>query len=213
MDTNVQICLVVGGLILLGFVLWFCMKEKKKIEAYSNISDLDNVGSLDATYELVKSADEAVPVEHFADLVDAGDQLNLLKTPKYSDTDNAIRPIDRLERIHNTNLLPRVSASTTPYNIEIANPSTWAFSVNAPRVQLKNRLYDAADVYRGDIAIRYMPNVPLISASSYGRDSQRLDGFFSDASRSIFSKYSGRAFRNMPIKTSVGGTVMDFSDV
>ena len=185
---NTKLCFILGGLFLIGLVIYMCMNSKK--ESYSNIGALDNVGSLDSSYELVQSPDEEVPAAHFADLVDTGDQMELIKQPK--GLGEELRPIERLERISTRNLLPKTAANVTPYHVDVANAATWAFSVNAPRVQLKNRLNLLADPYRGDIPITYHPDVALIGKSSYGRDSIRLDGFFSDHFAALYDKYTGR---------------------
>jgi hypothetical protein len=212
-DNSTKLCLIVGGLILVALLVYFLMSRKDmfstpKREAYSNIGDIDNVGSLDSGYELVQSPEDVVPAAHFADLVDGGSQNDFVKQPQ--GTGDNIKPMERLDRVHNRNLLPRTSASVTPYNIDVAQPSAWAFSLNAPRVQLKNRLANQADFYRGDIPITYNPNVALIGKSSYGRDSQRLDGTFSGHFAELYSKLVGRAYKNMPLKVSVGSTQLDF---
>jgi hypothetical protein len=208
LDSTTKTCLIIGGIIVIAVIVYFVWKKKNgKKEGYSNIGDLDNVGSLDSSYSLVQSPEDVVPAVHFADLVDGGDHHNIVRQPENTMED--IRPMERLERITSRNLLPRTAASVTPYNVDVAQPSAWAFSLNAPRVQLKNRLYQQADPYRGDIAISYHPNIALIGKSEYGRDSQRLDGTFSSHFTSLYNKLTNRAYKNLPLMTSVGGTVMD----
>jgi hypothetical protein len=201
---------VILGLVIValiaGAAYWYYHSHSQK-ERYSNIGDVDNVGSIDTQYELVPAAEMDAPAAHFADLVDGGDHLDLVTQPK--DVSDDIRPMARLDRIQGSQLLPRVAAQVTPYNVDVADPATHLFSVNAPRVQLKNRLANQADFYRGDIPITYYENVALIGKSSYGRDSQKLDGFMSDHFRHLYNKYTGKAYLNMPIKVSNGETLMD----
>lgn len=208
---NMNLCLMIGGLIFLGLILYLCINKKNLLgskESYSNIGAIDNIGSLDTSYELIESPEEQVPASHFADLVDAGDHAELIKQP--AGTLESVRPMERLDRIHTRDLLPRTAANVTPYHVDVANASTWAFSVNAPRVQLKNRQNMQADPYRGDIAITYHPDVALIGKSHWGRDALRLDGFFSDHFAALYNKYTNRAYKNMPLKVATQSTIMDY---
>jgi len=208
-----KLCALLGALLVIGLVIYFCMNKKDMYttqkETYANIGAIDNVGSLDSSYELVQAPDEIVPAQNFADLVDAGDHLGVVQQAQ--NMGDSIRPLERLDRVHDRNLLPRTAASVTPYHVDVANASTWAFSVNAPRVLLKNYLNMQADPYRGDIAITYHPDVALIGKSHYGRDATRLDGFFSDHFAALYNKYTNRAYKNMPLKVAVQGTVMDYA--
>ena len=200
-------CIIIAAILLLtliGYIVW----SKKYKESYSNIGGLDNVGSLDSSYELVRSPDDVVPAAHFADMVDDGDHAAMVKQPL--SMADSLRPLERLDRVNTRDLLPRTAASVTPYHVDVANATTWAFSVNAPRVQLKNPVNIQADPYRGDIPITYHPDVPLVSKSQYGRDAIRLDGFFSDQFASLYNKYSSRSYKNMPLKVSEQGTIADY---
>jgi hypothetical protein len=201
------LCFIIVALIVILLVMYFC---KGKKEEYSNIGAVDNVGSLDSSYELIESPDDVVPAAHFADLVDDGDHGELLRQPK--DMTDTVRPLERLDRVQTRDLLPRTSSSVTPYHIDVADASVWAYSVNAPRVQLKNRVNMEADPYRGDIPITYHPDIALVGKSDFGRDATRLDGFFSDHFTSLYNKYTSRAYKNMPLKVAVQGTQMDYSE-
>jgi len=106
-------------------------------------------------------------------------------------------------------LMPRISKGVTPYNIDVADPISHSYMVNPPRVQLKDPLKMLADPYRGDIPIKYYPNVPLVNQSRYGRDSLRLDGFFSDAFRDLYNRYTGKGYKNMPMSVVNEETIMD----
>lgn len=200
-----HLLVIVAIILVIGFFVFFCFKGKNNTEGYSNIGDIDNVGSLDTSYELIPSADSESPAPHFADLIQSGDQMELVKS-----NNESIRPMERLERLQGSQLLPRMSSQVTPYNVDVADPVTYSFAVNAPRVQLKNRLANQADPYRGDIPIRFNPNIPMVAKSSYERDSQRLDGFFSDHYVNLYNRNTGQAYKNMPIKVSNGETIMDF---
>lgn len=205
MQKNTKIILVVLVVIVLFLgVWWFCFRSKK--ESYSNIGAVDNVGSLDSQYEVLPSAEDSVPTANYADMVDTGDHIEILSP---NETANDINPLERLDRVRTRDLLPRTAASVTPYNVDVADATSYSFAVNVPRVSLKNRLYSMADPYRGDIPIKYNPNVALIAKSSYDRSSQRLDGMFSDAFTQLYNKTTGRAFKSMPLMVSTGGTHLD----
>lgn len=197
---------IIVGVIVLAAAVWYYYSQGKK-EGYMSSGAMDNLDSLDGRYELIEAPDAAVKSEHFADLVGGGDQERLIQQVA---TGNVERPLERLEKLQQTQLLPPTAAHLPQYNIDVANPTTYSFAVNAPRVVLKNRLNNQADPIRGDIPIRYHPDVPLIAKSSNGRDSLRLDGLFSDHFASLYNKLTGRAYKNMPLKTSVQGSILDY---
>lgn len=211
MDKNrtFQLCLIIGGILLVAIGVYVYTQYKGKKESYSNLADVDNVGSLDGTqYDLIPAAEMEMPAAHFADLVDEGDHTDIIQQPH--DILDHLRPMDRLARLTASQLLPRTAASVTPYNIDVADPNTYLFSVNGPKVQLKNRLASQADFYRGDIPIKYHPNIALIGKSSNGRDSQKLDGTFSAHGFALWNKYTGKGYLNMPLKVANQETVMDY---
>ena len=201
---DLSMCVVVGVILLIAI---FILMSNTTSEKYSNIGDGNNVGSLDTegaidgSYELVESPESRVPGAHFADLINSGDQ----KT--------AIPPVAAqrlsMDGSEGKALLPRISRGVTPYNVDVADPITHSYMVNPPRVQLKDPIKMLADPYRGDIPIKYYPNVPLVNQSRYGRDSLRLDGFFSDAFRNLYNRYTGKGYKNMPMSVVNEETIMD----
>jgi hypothetical protein len=209
---NKNVCLIIGGLLLLGLVIYYCMRKEEKPqkkESYMSAGAIDHLDSLDPRYELIESPEEAVPAEHFADLVDAGDQARLVKQPLGA-VEEAATPFQRLERLQATEQMPLTAAHLPAFNIDVANPSTYAFATSAPRVTLKNRLAMQADMVRGDVPIRYHPDVAMVGKSQYGRDSLRLDGTFSDTFRHLYNKMTGRSFKSMPIQVATEGTIADY---
>jgi hypothetical protein len=204
---QIALALVIVAVVIVAIVCWNKMKSK---EGYSNIGAVDNIGSLDDSYDLVKSEEEYVPGEHFADLVDAGDQEQIIKSRAKMNKES---PMTRLDRLQGKGLMPRVSKDVTPYNIDVADPVTYSYMVNTPRVSLKDPQFVNAGsgvYYRGDIPIRYFPNIALVGRSRYGRDSLFLQGTFSPHMAALYDKYSGKAYKNMPIKVSNEETLMDY---
>lgn len=201
-----KICLAVGAAFLVAIGIYFYLRRQRR-EDFTHAGALDTSPSLDSTYQMVSAPEDAVTSENFADMIDDGNLADVAKQP---DDLGSARPLERLQRVQGRDLLPRTAASVTPYDVDVANPSTWAFAVNAPRVNLGlDRLARQADPYRGDIPITYHPDVPLISKSHHGRDSQRLDGTFADHFVQLYNRYTNRAYKNLPIKISNGETVMD----
>lgn len=92
----------------------------------------------------------------------------------------------------------------------MANPSAYAFAVQAPRVLLKDRLAMQADMIRGDIPVKYHPDVCMVAKSQYGRDSLRLDGTFSDQFKYLYNQLTGRQYKNMPLQVANQATVGDY---
>ena len=199
-------CIVVGVILLIAI---FILMSNTTNEKFSNIGtapigSVDTAGAIDdsyVSYALEESPEDRVPGAHFADLINSGDQ----KT--------AIPPVAAqrlsMDGSEGTALLPRISRGVTPYNVDVADPITHSYMTNPPRVQLKDPIKMLADPYRGDIPIKYYPTVPLVNQSRYGRDSLRLDGFFSDAFRNLYNRYTGKGYKNMPMSVVNEETIMD----
>lgn len=191
--------LIIGAVVLLvaagAYYYFYIRKGKSLMESYSNIGAIDNVGSLDDRYELVMAPEMAAKDINFADIVDTGDQPRMINNPN-----DQSQPFERLDRLQGHDTIPLTAMNTPAYNVDVANPSTYAFSVNAPRVLLKDPVWQLADPFRGDIPITHSPNVALVGKSQYGRDSLRLDGFWSDGMVDLYNKSTGRAFKNLPVK-------------
>ena len=202
---DLSMCIVVGAILLVA--IFILMSNTTVRENLNNIGDGSNGGSfddqnaIDNDYELVEGVENRVPAAHFADLVDSGDQKTAIPPV----------PAQRLsmDGSAGTPLLPRISKGVTPYNVDVADPVTHSYMVNPPRVQLKDPIKMLADPYRGDIPIKYYPNVPLVNQSRYGRDSLRLDGFFSDAFRDLYNRYTGKGYKNQPMSVVNEETIMD----
>ncbi len=209
MRNNNNLCVIVGALLLIAAIVFMCSRGKQ--ERYSNLSDIDNIGSIDppgfqnSSYDLVEAAEEHAPSPHFADLIDSGAGQPTTVQPSSLHH----RAAQRLKSSQGADLLPRISKQVTPYNIDVADPITHSYMVNPPRVQLKDPQKQLADPFRGDVPIKYHPNIALIGNSRYGRDSLRLDGFFSDHYKALYNKYTGKGFKNMPIHVVNEETIMD----
>ena len=219
MQTQTIVIIVVIVLILLialgvGGYLWYESDKKSSsssTETYTHAGDFDL--SLVDQYQAVNSPESHVPTPYFADLVDGGD-ANMANTDdsiKQANKLKDIRPLNRLSRDADSLMMPRTSKNVTPYNIDVADPKTHMFQVNMPRVQMKDPQWLLSDPYRGDIPIKFTPNVPLINKSRYGtRSSWRGDGFFSDTYKELYAKYVGSSYLNKPIMVANEGTVMDY---
>lgn len=214
---NLYIVIAVVAIFILLLVYYYWCKSKKSgnntsskkptKEGYVAAGGLDHVGSFD-NYELIQSPDMEVPATHFADLVDEGcDQLKQYGVQQPPNLKEQLRPMERLHRECGSQLMPRTSLSVTPYNIDVAQPSTVSYMVNTPRVQLKSKYkdYSLAGFIRGDIPITQHPNIPLINKTHQGLDDLRLDGLFSDNFKSLYNKYTGKAFKNVPIMVAGAG--------
>ena len=202
---DVSMCIVVGAILLVA--IFILMSNTTRENMVANIGDgsnggsFDNAGAIDGSYALVDSPENRAPSAVFTDLVDSGDQKTAIP----------LVPAQRLAMngSEGTPLMPRISKGVTPYNIDVADPISHSYMVNPPRVQLKDPIKMLADPYRGDIPIKYYPNVPLVNQSRYGRDSLRLDGFFSDAFRDLYNRYTGKGYKNMPMSVVNEETIMD----
>ena len=193
------------------------------IEKFTSLAAgaIDTSGALlPNSYDLQTSMGQDTGAPHFADMVaEGGDHLKeYVEQPK--STGLNLRPMERLHRIQGKALMPRTSLSVTAYNVNVANPSSYKFMVNTPRVgngALKgiNHQFFLSQAIRGDVPINHHPNVCLINKSRFGRDSQNLSGLFTPHFNALYNKYTGKAFRNLVTKISGAGdkghseTIMD----
>lgn len=237
---NSTLCIVIGVVVIAALIFLIMRKPKppapsapatsgstKVKEGFTGLAAgaNDNTGMLlDSAYDLLPGADSGVPAPHFADMVRErssvpSDIASQSKTPTAS-----VRPMERLHRVQGKSLMPRISTHVTPYNVDVANPTSHKYMVNTPRVTtaLRSRYRDGSfsTYLRGDIPIRYNPNVALIERSRIGRDALVLDGFFSDGYRALYDKYTGAAYKSLVQKVagagqaggygaSSGGVIMD----
>lgn len=219
MKKDTKKMLIIGALVVAAVVVIIIMSRRPQSEdphredpeLFTTAGALDHIGSLlDDQYDLVQAPDMEAPAAHFADLVsEGGDHLKCYMNQPDDVAEN-LRPMERLQQIQGEGLMPRTSLSVTPYNIDVANPSTHKYMVGAPRVQsaLKSRLkdYGLSGAIRGDIPIKYHPNVCMVGKSIYGRDDLRLDGLFTPHFVGLYNKYTGKGFKNMPIHVASAGS-------
>lgn len=226
MERKTQICLIVGiivvALIFLYIFFWKGKKTEEPKESYVAAGALDNVGAfMDDQYEIIQSPDAQVPATHFADLVaEAGDRLDYVEQEETPNDE--IRPMERLDRVQGQALFPTTSLDVTPYNIDVADPKSHMYMVNTPRVQLKSKYmdYSLASFLRGDVPVTYHPNVCHITKTRQDRDDLRLSGYFTPHFNALYNKYTGAAYKSMPIHVAgagvsaghggaAGGVIMD----
>lgn len=221
--------LIIVGVIALVILLWCVFKKDKKSsyqagtqkeivkEGFTGLSAgaLSNVGMLDVNnYDLLQGADgKNLPAPNFADLVDQGDILGEYMETKKEDPIE--HPMERLQRIQGSSLMPRNSKSVTAYNIDVANPSSSMYKVTAPRVSsaLKSKYkdYSQAGFIRGDIPISSFSNVCVVSKTHQGRDDLRMDGLFTPYYLSRFNKLIGKSNKNLVSQVSGAGVALDGS--
>jgi hypothetical protein len=221
-NSLIIICVV----ILVGVIVYFCLGKKSsftkgtvenkdkdietdvQIETFLNTGGLDNLGALlPNQYDLVQSPDQKIAATEFADLVSDQSDLALREAKQPVHNGANMKPMERLSGIQGQSLMPRTSENITPYSVQLGNPKSFKFSTNQARVQLKPRLWEA-DLYsmtRGSVPITYNRNVPLISVSQYGRDNQNFAGMFSCGAQALYDKYTGNAYRSMPVLTAGSG--------
>ena len=193
--------------------------DKKSTEHFTGMAAgaLNNVGMMmDSQYDLLQAPEMDAPTPNFADLVSENrDALNEYIAQQPESTGENLRPIERLTRISGKEMMPRVSTSVTPFNVDVANPTSYKFMVNTPRVDngaLQSRYKDSSmsTYIRGDIPINFNPNVPLVSRSRIGRDAQRLDGLFSPYFDGLYNKYTGKANKNLVMNLAGAGSAAGY---
>jgi len=171
----------------------------------SNNSNVEEYTPFDVSLgDQYTSPEEKECAPHFADLVNAGDHAPIVNEDYASKLAKMNRQCDSVR-------LPRTSKGVTPYNIDIADPKSFMFQVNLPRVILKDPQYQYGDPFRGDIPIKDHPNTCLVSKSRYNEHSSlRTDGLFSPYFNEMYDQYTGAEYKNMPINVVNEETIMDF---
>ena len=96
---------------------------------------------------------------------------------------------DRLDSLQKSLALPKGAKYVTPYDVDIADPKFYNFSQSPPQVILKNRQYQQADPYRGDIAIANPNNGCIIKRSTHDREAQRLSATFNPNYDTMIKQY------------------------
>lgn len=205
------ICLAVLALLAI-----FCFtkfgKGKKDVENFTGLAagSSTNAGMfLNDSYDMLDGADDEIPAPNFADLVQQEDYTkDYIESPKDNYKEN-LRPMERLHRIQGEQLMPRVSTNVTPFNVDVANPTSHKYMVNTPRatsaLKSKYKDYSLSSFIRGDIPIAYYPNVPLVAKTVQGRDDLRLDGLFTPYFTSLYNKYTGKEYKNLVQKVAGAG--------
>jgi len=226
--STLTLCGIIAVILVVALVIYFCSKRSNKTtqEGFGNFTLNDMNAQATGTYSTATDADIGSPtyldnsVVPFASVdtpcgsenVSFGDMISGCNASPYMVPESEkqdINPFDNLKQTARSQM-PQCSKNITPYSLDVADPTTFNFAVGAPRVQLKDRQWQTSDPFRGDIVINYSPETCLISRSRYGRDSLRLDGYFSDTYKALYNKYSGnRSYCNQPLYVSNQETIMD----
>jgi hypothetical protein len=198
------------------------VETETKIENFQNIAGNDTTGAfLDNNYNLMQPPDAMVPANYFADLVsDAAVEgyqsqqegftskgLGHAAKQVAGNAKNSM-PMERLRsRMTSQELMPRTSENVTPFNTSLAQPNSFKYTTNQPRVQLKspNWEFGLYNALVGTPNITYNRNIPVISTSQYTRDSVNWAGVFTDQGKALYNKMTGNSYKSMPIMTSGAG--------
>lgn len=196
---------------VLGLVYWYRDSISawfNKKQTYANVNDMTGAGTFDniAPPMNPNETDDALS---FADLVD-DTTTSKYQTVAHMSESTAMKD---LEKEFEAARLPKTAQNVTPYNIDVADPKSFSYMANMPRVSIKPKTWEGADPYRGDIPIRYNPNIALVTKSQYDKDSQRTDTMFSDATFEAADRLQQKAYKSMPMQVSVGGIVGDYTSV
>lgn len=115
----------------------------------------------------------------------------------------------RFESLHKSLALPKAAKYITPYDVDIADPKFYNLSQAPPQVILKNRQYQSADPYRGDIPIANPNQGCIIQRSQHGREAQRYSATFNPGYDNMIKTYVSENESNPAsyhVRTSRQGT-------
>lgn len=182
---------------------WF-----NKSQGYANVNDMTGAGTFDNLAPPL-NPNETDNALDFADLVDDSNHAKYQTIANLSQS----TAMKDLEREFEAARLPKTAQNVTPYNIDVADPKSFSYMANMPRVTIKPKTWEGADPYRGDIPIRFNPNIALVTKSQYDKDSQRTDTMFSDATFEAAERLQQSAYKSMPMQVSLGGVIGDYTQV
>lgn len=162
---------------------------------------------LDSSYDLQQAPESDAYSPNFADLVHNDDYTSAYIAPESRNVDSDLSPMERLSALQGKSMLPRTSKDLVAMNVDVANPSSYSFSVSGPRVQLKSRFqdYGLASMIRGDTPIKYHPDIALISKTVQGRDDLKLNGLFTDHFVALYNRTTGNEYKNLPMQVAGAG--------
>jgi len=191
---NNNLLIILCVVILVGVIVYFCVGKKSsftkgtvdnknkdietdvKIETFLHTGGQDHLGALlDNQYDLVQSPDQKIAATEFADLVSDQSDLALRESKQPVYNGTNMKPMERLSSIQGKALMPRTSENITPYAVQLGNPKSFKFSTNQSRVH------------------------------QYGRENQRFDGLCSAGSMALYNKYTGSAYKSLPVLTAGAG--------
>lgn len=200
MLSSSTLCLVAGVTVVMFMILFMRNKSSGGKESYGasfinmNPNALSNIGTYEpATPELIE-----------------GEWHDPATSPRIE----GFAPEDafkRMETLQGAELLPKTTSGITQWAVDAADPATFSFAVQAPRVQLRPKLGTPAyAMVRGDIGITYYPEIPMVGRSQYDRDNW-ISGFFSPQNQQLWNRASGAEYKNMPmfVSGSTGSIIMD----
>jgi hypothetical protein len=197
------VCIIIGVVVAVLLIL----QLSKKRESYSNLSDLDNVGTFTnpPPYEFVQASGSLVGQlepradEYFANIVAPSSGCGA-NSAGASEPKPAATALQRLTNLQGSDLMPRVnSKAVSPFNLDVSDPATYSFAISMPRVQIKSRTqdYSSASMIRGDIPITYYADIPMVGRSQYtSADNLNMSGLFTPYFKAKYNKLSGAGYRN-----------------
>lgn len=200
--SQLNIPLICGLLAFIAFA-YFIYKSCYTKEEYTR-----NYQYVDPNYQLQvplvqQSFDQQQNGYDYARMVDGGELPEVGSLAPH--TDSASK---RFEKLHSSSVMPKLAQSVTQYDVDVADPKNYFFSARMPHVVLKDRVYQSADPFRGDLAIKQARKGEcLIDRSSHGRESMRKSALFNPAYDQMINAYSAAA--DYPQHVSNEGVIMD----
>lgn len=94
--------------------------------------------------------------EKKADINDYADDADPTSHAGYARlaTEKKESAMDRMQADAEASSISRSAAAATPFNLDVANPTSWNFTAGVPRATIMDRRKLDADPFRGDIPIK-----------------------------------------------------------
>lgn len=176
-----------------GVGLYYLVKylQKRDKEQFTNAASIDHAGMFtDQNYQL--------PAES--------------KDTSFADVGHDTDVIEMYGREQGDGAVPKSTNHLTPWNVNVADPTSYHFLSNPVMVSRKpkNLVTDVTMAVRGDAPIRFFPNIPRVGRSIYGPDQINGYGLYQNSNgHALYNKYTGKEALNLPMHVVNEELIMD----
>lgn len=149
--------LFLGALVVLAVAYYFLYMRGTK-QNYEKVVLTDPLINTPPLKDINYSIGEPDKPAEGADIMDFADDADPTHHAGYArlSTEKKETAMDRMKADAEASSISRSAAAATPFNVDVANPSSWNLTAGIPRATLMDRRKLDADPFRGDIPITHI---------------------------------------------------------